>query len=96
MNAVIMDAKRVKTVEKSARISGIDAHSVSKDASANGGVDTQGLPIMVYVTPADMHDIQAGFQSTVEESASRSRHAPHQKRPQRDVRVSPWFSPSLI
>ena len=31
---------------------------VSKDASANGTVDTLGLPIMVYVTPADMHDTQ--------------------------------------
>lgn len=53
-----MDAQSVKTVEESARISGYDAHKCVKGRKRHLLVDTLGLPISVYVTPADMHDTQ--------------------------------------
>jgi putative transposase len=53
-----MDAQSVKTVEESARISGYDAHKCVKGRKRHLLVDTLGLPLMVYVTPADMHDTQ--------------------------------------
>ena len=57
-SAAIMDAQSVKTVEESARISGFDAHKCVKGRKRHLLVDTLGLPISVYVTPADMHDTQ--------------------------------------
>jgi Transposase DDE domain len=51
-------ASRVKTVEESARIRGIDAHKHVKGRKRHILVDTLGLPLSVYVTPADMHDVQ--------------------------------------
>lgn len=57
-SAAIMDAQSVKTVEESARISGFDAHKCIKGRKRHLLVDTLGLPISVYVTPADMHDTQ--------------------------------------
>lgn len=57
-SAAIMDAQSVKTVEESARISGYDAHKCIKGRKRHLLVDTLGLPLMVYVTPADMHDTQ--------------------------------------
>ena len=53
-----MDAQSVKTVDESARISGFDAHKCVKGRKRHLLVDTLGLPLMVYVTPADMHDTQ--------------------------------------
>jgi putative transposase len=53
-----MDAQSVKTVDESARISGYDAHKCVKGRKRHLLVDTLGLPLMVYVTPADMHDTQ--------------------------------------
>jgi transposase len=53
-----MDAQSVKTVEESARISGFNAHRCVKGHKRHLLVDTLGLPISVYVTPADMHDVQ--------------------------------------
>jgi putative transposase len=53
-----MDAQSVKTVEESARICGFDAHKCVKGRKRHLLVDTLGLPISVYVTPADMHDTQ--------------------------------------
>jgi putative transposase len=53
-----MDAQSVKTVEESARISGFDAHKCVKGRKRHLLVDTLGLPISIYVTPADMHDTQ--------------------------------------
>ena len=53
-----MDAQSVKTVEESARISGYDAHKCIKGRKRHLLVGTLGLPISVYVTPADMHDTQ--------------------------------------
>jgi putative transposase len=57
-SAAIMDAQSVKTVEESACISGFDAHKCVKGRKRHLLVDTLGLPISVYVTPADMHDTQ--------------------------------------
>jgi putative transposase len=57
-SAAIMDAQSVKTVEESARVSGYDAHTCVKGRKRHLLVDTLGLPISSYVTPADMHDTQ--------------------------------------
>jgi putative transposase len=57
-SAAIMDSQSVKTVEESARIRGYDAHKCIKGRKRHLLVDTLGLPIMVYVTPADLHDTQ--------------------------------------
>jgi putative transposase len=46
----------VKTVEESAHIRGYDAHKCIKGRKRHLLVDTLGLPLAVYVTPADMHD----------------------------------------
>lgn len=53
-----MDALSVKTVEESARISGYDAHKCVKGRKRHLLIDTLGLPISVYVSPADMHETQ--------------------------------------
>jgi len=57
-SATIMDSQSVKTVEESAHIRGFDAHKCVKGRKRHLLVDTLGLPISVYVTPADMHDTQ--------------------------------------
>ena len=46
----------MKTVEESASISGFDAHKHVKGRKRHVLVDTLGLPLSIYVTPADMHD----------------------------------------
>lgn len=53
-----MDSQSVKTVEESARIRGFDAHKHVKGRKRHILVDTLGLPLSVYVTPADMPDTQ--------------------------------------
>lgn len=55
-SAAIIDSQSVKTVEESASISGFDAHKHTKGRKRHLLVDTQGLVLAVYVTPADMHD----------------------------------------
>lgn len=55
-SAAIMDSQSVKTVEESASISGFDAHKHVKGRKRHLLVDTLGLLLAVYVTPADMHD----------------------------------------
>jgi putative transposase len=57
-SAAIMDRQSVKTVEESAHIRGYDAHKCVKGHKRHLLVDTLGLPLSVYVTPADMHDVQ--------------------------------------
>jgi hypothetical protein len=47
---------RVKTVEESAGICGFDAHKCVKGRKRHILVDTLGLLLSVYVTPADLHD----------------------------------------
>ncbi len=53
-----MDSQSVKTVEESAHIRGYDAHKCVKGRKRHFLVDTLGLPLSVYVTPADLHDTQ--------------------------------------
>jgi putative transposase len=53
-----MDSQSVKTVEESARIRGFDAHKCVRGRKRHLLVDILGLPLMVYVTPADMHATQ--------------------------------------
>lgn len=51
-----MDSQSVKTVEESAGIRGYDAHKCVKGRKRHLLIDTLGLPIACYVTPADVHD----------------------------------------
>ena len=55
-SAAIMDSQSVKTVEESAHIRGYDAHKCVKGRKRHLLVDTLGLPIACYLTPADVHD----------------------------------------
>lgn len=55
-SAAILDSQSVKTVEESAHIRGYDAHKCVKGRKRHLLVDTLGLPIASYVTPADVHD----------------------------------------
>jgi putative transposase len=55
-SAAIMDAQSIKTVEESAGICGFDAHKHVKGRKRHILVDTLGLLLSVYVTPADFHD----------------------------------------
>ncbi|MBO0792706.1 MAG: IS5 family transposase, partial [Ktedonobacteraceae bacterium] len=55
-SAAIIDAQSIKTVEESAGISGFDAHKCVKGRKRHILVDTLGLLLSVYVTPADFHD----------------------------------------
>jgi putative transposase len=55
-SAAILDSQSVKTAEESARIRGYDAHKCIKGRKRHLLVDTLGLLISCYVTPADVHD----------------------------------------
>ena len=55
-SAAIIDAQSVKTVEESAGICGFDAHKQVKGRKRHLLVDTLGIPISIYVPPADVHD----------------------------------------
>ncbi len=55
-SAGIMDSQSVKTVEESARICGYDAHKHVKGRKRHLLVDTLGLPLASYVTPAGVQD----------------------------------------
>jgi putative transposase len=57
-SVAIIDAQSVKTVEESAHIRGYDAHKCVKGRKRHLLVDTLGLPIAWYVTPADLSDPQ--------------------------------------
>jgi putative transposase len=57
-SAAIMDAQSVKTVEESASICGFDAHKHVKGRKRHLLVDTLGIPLSIYATPADVHDIR--------------------------------------
>src|SRR5215207_3590250 len=54
--AAIVDSQSVKTTEESAYPSGYDAHKNVKGRKRHLLVDTLGLPLSVYVTPADVQD----------------------------------------
>jgi putative transposase len=55
-SAALMDSQSVKTVEESAAIRGYDAHKCVKGRKRHLLVDTLGVPIAWYITPADVHD----------------------------------------
>jgi transposase len=57
-SAAIIDAQSVKTVEESGGIRGFDAHKWVKGRKRHLLVDTLGLPLSIYVSPADMPDAQ--------------------------------------
>jgi putative transposase len=61
-SAAIIDAQSVKTVEESGCIRGFDAHKWVKGRKRHLLVDTFGLPLSVYVTPADMLDTHGARQ----------------------------------
>ena len=46
----------MKTTEKGAGSTGYDAHKNVKSRKRHLLVDTFGLPLLIYVTPADVHD----------------------------------------
>jgi Transposase DDE domain len=50
------DSQSVKTVEEASGICGYDAHKHIKGRKRHILVDTLGVPISIYVTPADTHD----------------------------------------
>ena len=54
--AAIIDSQSVKSAEESARLSGYDAHKNVKGRKRHMLVDTLGLPLSVYVSPADIQD----------------------------------------
>jgi len=55
-SAAIVDSQSVKTVEESARISGYDADKNVKGRKWHRLVDSIGLRLSIYVTPADVQD----------------------------------------
>src|SRR5215217_6824330 len=55
-SAAIMDSQSVKSTEESAGRSGYDAHKHVKGRKRHLLVDTLGLPLSIYVTPADVQD----------------------------------------
>lgn len=55
-SAAIVDSQSVKTTEESAGRNGYDAHKHVKGRKRHLLVDTLGLPIAVYVSPADVQD----------------------------------------
>jgi len=57
-SAAVMDSQSVKTVEESGTIRGFDGGKLVKGRKRHLLVDTLGLPIAWYVTPADMSDPQ--------------------------------------
>lgn len=55
-SAAIMDSQSIKTTEEGARFNGYDAHKNVKGRKRHLLVDTLGLPLSVYVSPADAQD----------------------------------------
>jgi putative transposase len=55
-SAAIVDSQSVKTTEEGARSNGYDAHKNIKGRKRHLLVDTLGLPLSLYVTPANVLD----------------------------------------
>jgi len=55
-SAAIVDSQSVKTTEEGTGTNGYDAHKNVKGRKRHLLVDTLGLPLSVYVTPADVQD----------------------------------------
>lgn len=70
-SAAIMDSQSVKTTEEGAMSNGYDAHKNVKGRKRHLLVDTLGLPLSIYVTPANVQDrvgarcLLAGLKSLV-------------------------------
>jgi putative transposase len=56
-SAAIMDSQSVKTTEEGAPSNGYDARKNVKGRKRHLLVDTLGLPLSVYVTPANVQDL---------------------------------------
>jgi len=56
VSAAIMDSQSVKTTEEGTRSNGYDAHKNIKGRKRHLLVDTLGLPLSVYVPPANVQD----------------------------------------
>ena len=57
-SAAIVDSQSVKTVEESAGIKGYDPHKKVGGCKRHLLVDTLGVPLSIYVTPANVRDHQ--------------------------------------
>jgi putative transposase len=55
-SAAIVDSQSIKTTEEGAGSTGYDAHKNVKGRKRHLLVDTLGLPLSVYVSPADVQD----------------------------------------
>jgi putative transposase len=55
-SAAIMDSQSIKTTEEGSRSNGYDAHKNIKGRKRHLLVDTLGLPLSIYVTPANVQD----------------------------------------
>ena len=55
-SAAIMDSQSIKTTEEGSGSSGYDGHNNVKGRKRHLLVDTLGLPLAAYVTPADVQD----------------------------------------
>jgi putative transposase len=55
-SAAIMDSQSIKTTEEGSRPNGYDAHKNIKGRKRHLLVDTLGLPLSIYVTPANVQD----------------------------------------
>ncbi len=55
-SAAIVDSQSMKTTEEGAGSNGYNAHKNVKGGKRHLLVDTLGLPLSVYVTPADVQD----------------------------------------
>ena len=55
-SAAVMDSQSVKTTEEGAESNGYDAYKNVKGRKRHLLVDTLGLPLSAYVTPADVQD----------------------------------------
>ncbi len=57
-STAIIDSQSVKTTEEAARSNGYDTHKNIEGRKRYLLVDTLGLPLSVYVIPADVHNRQ--------------------------------------
>jgi putative transposase len=55
-STAILDSQSMKTTEEGARPNGYDTHKNVKGRKRHLLVDTLGLPLSIYVTPADVQD----------------------------------------
>ena len=61
-STAIVDSQSMKTTEEGAGSNGYDAHKNVKGRKQHLLVDTLGLPLSIYVTPADVQDRASGLE----------------------------------